>query len=159
MSRDRLSHIHYKMHMLMFPQVVTFECKQYLQQLMISESLMGVYHEGGSCKWQNLDIRCQSWLKIMVCRKENHVFIAKDMFKILFLQVFTSFRNHCLHHQLLHKPHYVLDIADVMLGSISDVDLFMVYLYICLNNFGSFHLPQRFMYRILIRPLPKSINY
>ena len=45
--RDRLSHIHYEMHMLMFPQVVTFDCKQYLQQLMISEYLMGVYHEGG----------------------------------------------------------------------------------------------------------------
>ena len=45
MSRDRLSHIHYEMHMLMFPKAVTFECKQYLQQLMISESLMGVCHE------------------------------------------------------------------------------------------------------------------
>ena len=43
MSRDRLSHIHYEMHMLIFPQVVTFDCKQYLHQLMISESLM----EGG----------------------------------------------------------------------------------------------------------------
>ena len=58
MSRDRLSHIHYEMHMLMFHQVVTFDCKRYLQKLMISESLMGVYHEGGSCKWQDLDIRC-----------------------------------------------------------------------------------------------------
>ena len=47
MSRDRLLHIHYEMHMLMFPQVVTFDCKQYLQQLMILESLMRVYHEGG----------------------------------------------------------------------------------------------------------------
>ena len=47
MSRDRLSHIQYEMHMRMFPQVVTFDCKQYLQQLMISESLMGVYHEKG----------------------------------------------------------------------------------------------------------------
>ena len=40
MSRDRLSHIHYEMHILMFPQVVTFDCKQYLQQLMFSESIM-----------------------------------------------------------------------------------------------------------------------
>ena len=47
MSRDRLPHIHYEMHMLMFPQVVTLDCNQYLQQLMISEYLMGVYHEGG----------------------------------------------------------------------------------------------------------------
>ena len=76
MSRDRLSHIHYEMHMLMFPEVVTFDCKQYLQQLMISESLMGVYHEGGSCKWQDLDIRYQSLLKIMVCWVENNVFLA-----------------------------------------------------------------------------------
>ena len=47
MSRNRLSHIHYEMHRLMFPQVGTFDCKQYLQQLMISESLMAVYHEEG----------------------------------------------------------------------------------------------------------------
>ena len=47
MSRDRLSHIHYEMHMIMFPQVLTLNCKQYLQHLMISESLMGVYHEVG----------------------------------------------------------------------------------------------------------------
>ena len=47
MSRDRLSHIHYEIHVLMFPQVVTFDCKQYLQQLMISEYLMGVYRDGG----------------------------------------------------------------------------------------------------------------
>ena len=42
----------------------------------------------GGCKWQNLDIRCQSWLKIMVCRKENSVFLANVMFLIF---VFTSF--------------------------------------------------------------------
>ena len=47
MSRDRLSHIHYEMHMLIFSQVVSFDCKQYLQQLMISESLMGVHRERG----------------------------------------------------------------------------------------------------------------
>ena len=46
MSRDSLSNIHYEMHMLLFPKVVTFDCKQYLQQLMILESLMGVNHEG-----------------------------------------------------------------------------------------------------------------
>ena len=47
MSRDRLSHILYEIHMLMFPQVVSFDCKQYMQQLILSESLMAVYHEGG----------------------------------------------------------------------------------------------------------------
>ena len=31
----------------MFPQVVTFDCKQYLQELMIPESLMGVHRDGG----------------------------------------------------------------------------------------------------------------
>ena len=36
---------------------------------------------------------------------------------------------------------------------------FKVYLLICLNNFGSLHLPQRVMYCILIRPFPGSINY
>ena len=47
MSRDRLSHIYYEIHVLMFPQVVTFDCKEYLQQLKISESLMEVYRNGG----------------------------------------------------------------------------------------------------------------
>ena len=88
MSRDRLSHIHNEMHVLMFPQVVTFDCKQYLQQLVISESLMRVYHQGGSCKWQDLDSRCQSCLKIMVCLKEKNVFLANVMFLIF---IFTSF--------------------------------------------------------------------
>ena len=44
-------------------------------------------------------------------------------FYYLFLQVFTSFRNPCLHHQLHHKPHYILDNADVMPDSISGFDL------------------------------------
>ena len=57
MSRDRLSHIHYEIHMLMFLQVVTFDCKQYLQQLMISESLMGVYHEWGWVALQVAELR------------------------------------------------------------------------------------------------------
>ena len=60
----------------------------------------------------------------MVCRKENNVFLANVMFLIFILQVFTSFRNPCLHNQLHHKPHYVLDIADVMPDSISGFDLF-----------------------------------
>ena len=124
MSCDRLSHIHYKMHKLMFPQVFTIDCKQHLQQLMISVSLMGVYHEGGSCKWQDLDIWCQSCLKIMVCRKEKNVFLANVMFLIFILQFFTSFRSPCFHHKLHHKPHYVLDIADVMPDSVSGFDLF-----------------------------------
>ena len=47
MPRDRLSHIYYKIHVCMFPQVATRDSKQYLQQLMIPESVMGVYHKGG----------------------------------------------------------------------------------------------------------------
>ena len=43
MPRDRLSH-----NVCMFPQVATRDAKQYLQQLMIPESVMGVYHKGGS---------------------------------------------------------------------------------------------------------------
>ena len=31
----------------MFPQVATRDSKQYLQQLMIPESVMGVYRKGG----------------------------------------------------------------------------------------------------------------
>ena len=31
----------------MFPQVATRDCKQYLQQLMIPEFVMGVYRKGG----------------------------------------------------------------------------------------------------------------
>ena len=48
MSRDRLSHIYYEIHVPMFPKVATRDCKQYLQQLMIPESLMGVNRKGGS---------------------------------------------------------------------------------------------------------------
>ena len=47
MRRDSLSHIYYKIHVCMFPQVATRDCKQYLQQLMIPESVMGVYRKGG----------------------------------------------------------------------------------------------------------------
>ena len=47
MPRDRLSHIYYKIHVCMFPQVATRDSKQNLQQLMIPESVMGVYRNGG----------------------------------------------------------------------------------------------------------------
>ena len=47
MPRDRLSHIYYKIHVCMFPQVATRDSKQYLQQLMIPESVMGFYRKGG----------------------------------------------------------------------------------------------------------------
>ena len=47
MPHDRLSHIYYKMHVCMFSQVATRDSKQYLQQLKISESVMGVYRKGG----------------------------------------------------------------------------------------------------------------
>ena len=43
MPRDRPSHIYYKIHVCMFPQVATREYKHYLQQLMMPESVMGVY--------------------------------------------------------------------------------------------------------------------
>ena len=47
MPRDRLSYICYKMQVYIFPQVATRDSKQYLQELMIPESVMGVYHKGG----------------------------------------------------------------------------------------------------------------
>ena len=47
MPRDRLSQ---------FPQVATRDSKQYLQQLMIPESVMGVYRLGGSDKSSIFDV-------------------------------------------------------------------------------------------------------
>ena len=48
MPRDRLSHIYYTIHVCVFPQVAaTLGSKQCLQQLMIPESVMGVYRKGG----------------------------------------------------------------------------------------------------------------
>ena len=47
MPRDRLSHTYYEIRVCMFPQVATCDSKQYLQQLMIPESVMGVYRKGG----------------------------------------------------------------------------------------------------------------
>ena len=44
---DRLSHIYYKIHVCIFPQVATRDSKQYLQQLMIPESVMGVCRKWG----------------------------------------------------------------------------------------------------------------
>ena len=48
------------------------------------------------------------------------------VFNIYFYK--SSFRNPCLHHQLNRKPHYALDIADVMLGSISFYFFIKAYL-------------------------------
>ena len=47
MSRDRLSHIYCKIHVCVFPQVATRDSKQYLQQLMIPEYVMGVTERVG----------------------------------------------------------------------------------------------------------------
>ena len=47
MPHDRLSHIYYKIHVCIFPQVATRDFKQYLQQLMIPESVMRVYRKVG----------------------------------------------------------------------------------------------------------------
>ena len=47
MPRGRLSHIYYEIHVCMFPQVATRDSNQYLQQLKIPESVMGVYRKGG----------------------------------------------------------------------------------------------------------------
>ena len=47
MPHDSLPHIYYKIHVCMFPLVATRDSKQYLQQLMIPESIkMGVYRKG-----------------------------------------------------------------------------------------------------------------
>ena len=46
MSRDRLSNIYHEIHVCMFPHVAIRDSKQYLQQLMTAESVMGVYRNG-----------------------------------------------------------------------------------------------------------------
>ena len=69
----------------------------------------------------SLDIRCQSLLKIMVCRKENNVFLANVMFLIF------SFTSVYIVQEPLPSPPtspQALDIADVMPDSISGFDIF-----------------------------------
>ena len=57
MPRDRLSRIYYKIHVCMFPRVATRDSKQYLQQLMIPESVMEVYSKGGGVVLQVIKAR------------------------------------------------------------------------------------------------------
>ena len=64
----------------------------------------------------------------MVCRKENNVFLANVMFLIFIFSSVYIVQDPCLHRQLHHKPHFVLDIADVMPDSISGFDFLKVYL-------------------------------
>ena len=46
MPRDRLSHIYYKIHVCMFPQVATRDLQTVLATADDSRSVMGVYHQG-----------------------------------------------------------------------------------------------------------------
>ena len=111
MSFDRLSHIHYEMHMLMSPNVVTFDCEQYLQQLMISESLTGVYHEGVSSASSRTSIFDVSHDRKSWCAgKKTMFFLQMSCFNIFF----TSF--------------YIVQEPRCYAGFISGFDLFNVYL-------------------------------
>ena len=92
MSHDRLSHIYYKIHVRMFPQVASRDSKQYLQQLMIPESVMGVYSKGGGGGLVVLQVTKARYL--MAVNTENNVvhvsrqcFLTNVMFLIL---IFTS---------------------------------------------------------------------
>ena len=82
LSRDRLSNIHYEIHVLMFPQVhvVTFDCKLYLHQLMISEYLMGVYRDGGGVARQVVE----PWYWMSVMTENNGVSEIKQCFSCKF---------------------------------------------------------------------------
>ena len=76
MVRDRLSHICYKIYVRMFPQVATRDCKQYLQQLMIPDSVMGVYRKGGGVVLQVTKARYLMSVKT----KNNVVSVSRQSF-------------------------------------------------------------------------------
>ena len=82
MPRDRLSHIYYKIHMRMFPQVATLDCKQYLQQLMIPESVMGVYRKRGIV----LQVAKAQYL-MSVMTENNGVPVSRQCFSVFLANV------------------------------------------------------------------------
>ena len=101
MSRDRPSHINYEIHVAMFPQVATRDSKQYLQQLMIPESVMGVYRKGGGGVLQVTKARYLMSFKI----ENNGVRVSRQCFSykcnVSNIDFHKSpFRNPYCHQQL-----------------------------------------------------------
>ena len=79
MLRDRLSHIYYKIHVCMFPQVATRDSKQYLQQLMIPESVMGVHRKG------------EVVLQVTIAQEKIHISFFEACFLILYFHVVSVY--------------------------------------------------------------------
>ena len=93
MPHDRLSHIYHEIHVCMFPQVATRDPKQYLQQLMIPEAVMGVFRKGGG----GLVLQMTRARYLMSVKTENNgvpvsrqVFLTNIIFLIL---IFTNHRS------------------------------------------------------------------
>ena len=101
MPRDRLSHIYYDIHVCMFPQVATRDPKQYLQQLMILESVIGVYRKGGGVVQQVTKARY-----VMSVKTENNAVPVSNQCFSYKCQVSnidfhkSPFRNPYRHQQL-----------------------------------------------------------
>ena len=101
MPRERLSHIYYKVHVCMFPQVATRDSKPYLQQLMIPEFVMGVYRKGG---WVVLQVTNARYL-MSVKTENNGVPVSRQCFSykchVSNIDFHKSlFRNPYCHQQL-----------------------------------------------------------
>ena len=96
MLRDRLSHIYYKIHVCMFPQVASRDSKQYLQQLMTPESVMGVYHKGGGVVLQVTKARYLMSVKTV----NNGVSVSRQCFSYK-----CHFSNFDFHKSPFRNPY------------------------------------------------------
>ena len=102
MPRNRPSHIYYKIHVCMFPQVATRDSKQYLQQLMIPESVMGVYRKAGG----GVVLQVTKAQYLMSVKTENNgVPVSRQCFSnichVYYIDFHKSpFRNPYRHQQL-----------------------------------------------------------
>ena len=77
MPHDRLSYIYNEIHVCMFSQVDgTRDSKQYLQQLMIPESVMEVYRKGGGVVLQVTKAR----YLMSVMNENNGVPVSRQCF-------------------------------------------------------------------------------
>ena len=79
MPRDRLSHIYYKIYVCIIRQAATRDSKQYSQQLMIPESVMGVYRKGGGGGGVVLQVTKARYL-MSVKTKNNGVTVSRQCF-------------------------------------------------------------------------------
>ena len=95
------------------PQVATRDSKQYLQQLMLPESVMGVYRKGGVV----LQVTKARYL-MSVNTENNGVSVSRQCLSykchVSNIDFHKSpFRNPYRHQQLHLLPHYALDIPEV----------------------------------------------